>query len=167
MRSAAAGQPGANTVHYQHTTRGDGVMQRDIGESVRSVPLFRELSDRELGEVVQVAKRVEYPAGATVANEGEPGLGFHLILEGNAEVSVGGASRGVLGPGDYFGEISLLDGGPRSATVATTTPMQTLSIVSWDFGPLLDRHPAMTKKLLLGLCEIIREARLKERQGGA
>jgi CRP/FNR family transcriptional regulator, cyclic AMP receptor protein len=115
---------------------------------------------------VQVAKRVEYPAGATVASEGEPGLGFHLILEGNAEVSVGGASKGVLGPGDYFGEISLLDGGPRSATVATTTPMQTLSIVSWDFGPLLDRHPAMTKKLLLGLCEIIRESRLKERQGG-
>ena len=126
-------------------------MQQDIRESVRSVPLFRELSDRELGEVVQVTKRVEYPAGATVASEGEPGLGFHLIL----------------GPGDYFGEISLLDGGPRSATVATTTPMQTLSIVSWDFGPLLDRHPAMTKKLLLGLCEIIRESRLKERQGGA
>jgi len=142
-------------------------MQQDIQESVRSVPLFRELSDRELGEVVQVAKRVEYPAGATIAREGEPGLGFHLILEGNAEVSVGGASRGILGPGDYFGEISLLDGGPRSATVATTTPMQTLSIVSWDFGPLLDRHPAMTKKLLLGLCEIIRESRLKERQGGA
>ncbi len=167
MRSAAAGQPGANTVHYPHTTRGDAVMQQDIRESVRSVPLFRELSDRELGEVVQVTKRVEYPAGATVATEGERGLGFHLILEGNAEVSVGGASRGVLGPGDYFGEISLLDGGPRSATVATTTPMQTLSIVSWDFGPLLDRHPAMTKKLLLGLCEIIRESRLKERQGGA
>jgi CRP/FNR family cyclic AMP-dependent transcriptional regulator len=142
-------------------------MHRDIQESVRSVPLFRELSDRELGEVVQVAKHVEYPAGATIASEGEPGLGFHLILEGNAEVSVGGASRGVLGPGDYFGEISLLDGGPRSATVATTTPMRTLSIVSWDFGPLLDRHPAMTKKLLLGLCEIIRESRLKERQGGA
>ena len=98
-------------------------MQQDIRESVRSVALFRELSDRELGEVVQVAKRVEYPAGATVASEGEPGLGFHLILEGNAEVSVGGATRGVLGPGDYFGEISLLDGGPRSATVATTTPM--------------------------------------------
>lgn len=131
----------------------------DVRESVRSVPLFREFSDRELGDVMQVAKRVDYPAGATVATEGERGLGFHLILDGSAEVTVRGEGRGVLGQGDYFGEISLLDGGPRTATVTTTTPVRTLSIVSWDFGPLLDRHPQMARKLLVGLCAIIREAR--------
>jgi CRP/FNR family transcriptional regulator, cyclic AMP receptor protein len=135
--------------------------QREMHESIRSVPLFRELSDRELADVAGVAKTVDYPSGATVATEGEPGLGFHLILDGNAEVFVHGASRGVLGPGDYFGEISLLDGGPRSATVTTTTPVRTLSIISWDFGPLLDRHPHMARNLLVGLCAIIRETRPK------
>jgi CRP/FNR family cyclic AMP-dependent transcriptional regulator len=135
--------------------------EQDLRESIRSVPVFRELSDRELADVVGVAKRVEYPPGATVATQGEPGLGFHLILDGNAEVFVGGASRGLLGSGDYFGEISLLDGGPRSATVTTTTPVRTLSIISWDFGPLLDRHPNMARNLLIGLCAIIRETRAK------
>jgi CRP/FNR family transcriptional regulator, cyclic AMP receptor protein len=141
------------------------MVAEDARESVRSVPLFRELSDRELGAVLQAAKRVDYPAGATVATEGEPGIGFDLILDGTAEVSIGGEARGALGAGDYFGEISLLDGGPRSATVTTTTPERTLSIVAWDFGALLDRHPQMSRKLLVGLCAIIRDAARLTTQG--
>jgi signal-transduction protein with cAMP-binding, CBS, and nucleotidyltransferase domain len=86
----------------------------DVGASIRSVPLFREMSDRELADIVGVAKAVEYEAGMTIAVQGEEGLGFHLIREGSAEVLVDGRRRGELGPGDYFGEISLLDGGPRT-----------------------------------------------------
>jgi CRP/FNR family transcriptional regulator, cyclic AMP receptor protein len=131
----------------------------DVGASIRSVPLFREMSDRELADIVGVAKAVEYEAGMTIAVQGEEGLGFHLIREGSAEVLVDGRRRGELGPGDYFGEISLLDGGPRTATVTSTSPLRTLSIVSWDFKPLLDRHPDMAKKLLIGLCAIVRSSR--------
>lgn len=141
---------------------GVAMPKRDLHDSIRSVPLFRELSDRELREVTQVAKQVDHPAGATIATQGEPGMAFHLILEGTADVSVDGLRRGTLGPGDYFGEISLLDGGPRSATVTTATPMRSLAIVSWDFRPLLDRFPNITKKLLIGLCAIIRQSRAVE-----
>jgi CRP-like cAMP-binding protein len=130
-------------------------------EQLRTVPLFRGFSDEELGHVAQMTKRVEFPEGKTVSNRGETGVGFHLIIEGSADVIQDGTTIGRLKPGDYFGEISLIDGGTRSATVTTTAPTTTLSIAAWDFSRLIDHSNAMMKKLLIGLCQMLRTTRAR------
>ena len=131
-------------------------------EQLRAVPLFRDFSDEELSHVAQVTKRVEFPKGKTVANQGEVGVGFHLIIEGSADVIQDGTTIGHLKPGDYFGEISLIDGGTRSATVTTTAPTTTLSIAAWDFSRLIEHNNGMMKKLLIGLCHMLRTTRAKQ-----
>ena len=125
-------------------------------ERLREVPLFSGFSNRDLERVAEIAKQVEFQPGKQIARQGESGIGFHMILEGEAEVSVDGTSHGRLGPGSYFGEMSLLDGGPRSATVEAATDLRTVSMTSWDFNALLDRHPQLAKKLLLELCRRLR-----------
>ena len=125
-------------------------------DQLRGVPLFKDFSDEELGHVAQVAKRVDFPEGRTVASQGQMGVGFHQIVEGAADVIQDGRTIGHLKPGDYFGEISLLDGGTRSATVTTTEPTTTLSIAAWDFKLLIEHSHEMTKKLLIGLCHMVR-----------
>lgn len=90
---------------------------REIAEQLARVPMFSGCSARELSVIARAAKEVTHPAGTVIAREGEPGVGMFLILEGRAEVSIGGRRRRTLGPGGFFGEIALLDGGrgrPRS-----------------------------------------------------
>jgi CRP-like cAMP-binding protein len=128
-------------------------------EQLRDVPLFKDFSDEELGHVAQVTKRVDFPEGKTVASQGQLGVGFHQIVEGSADVIQDGKTIGHLKPGDYFGEISLIDGGTRSATVTTTAPTTTLSITAWDFKRLIEHSHDMTKKLLIGLCHMLRASR--------
>jgi CRP/FNR family transcriptional regulator, cyclic AMP receptor protein len=128
-------------------------------DQLRSVPLFKDFSDEELGHVAQVTKRVEFPEGRTVASQGQLGVGFHQIVQGAADVIQDGKTIGHLKPGDYFGEISLIDGGTRSATVTTTAPTTTLSIAAWDFSRLIEHSHDMTKKLLIGLCHMLRTSR--------
>jgi CRP/FNR family cyclic AMP-dependent transcriptional regulator len=131
-------------------------------ETLRGVQLFSHLSDQELGKLAGSMKQVEFEGGRTIAREGESGVGFHLITSGKAEVTKGGASLGSLGPGNHFGEISLIDGGQRSATVTTAEPTTTLSLASWDFNRLVGDSPSTQRELMLGLCRIIRSMQ----QGG-
>jgi CRP-like cAMP-binding protein len=128
-------------------------------EQLRNVPLFRDFSDEDLGHVAQMTKRVEFPEGKTVAKQGELGVGFHQIVEGSADVIQDGRTIGHLKPGDYFGEVSLIDGGTRSASVTTTSPTTTLSITAWDFKRLIDHNHDVTRKLLIGLCHMLRTSR--------
>jgi len=132
--------------------------QSTIVELLRSVPLFSSLPDHDLTQVADRMKEVHFSAGTAVAKQGESGVGFHLVVEGTAEVSKNGDVLAQLGRGGYFGEIGLIDGGPRSATVAATSELTTVSLVGWDFTPLLD-NPSFTKGLLLGLCRIARQER--------
>ena len=120
-------------------------------DRIRSVPLFSEFGDKELQRVAAIAKEVEFPAGKVIAKQGESGVGFHMIVKGEASVSVDGTNHATLGPGAYFGEMSLLDGGPRSATVAAATDLKTVSLTSWDFNALLDQFPELARKLLIQL----------------
>jgi CRP-like cAMP-binding protein len=120
------------------------------------VALFEGLNDRELADVLARSREVEHRAGTEIVEEGQGAAGFHLILEGDVTVVRGGRTVGRLGRGDYFGEISLIDGKPRSATIKTDTAVRTLSLPAWNFGPLLDAHPTMARKLLLGLCRHLR-----------
>lgn len=131
--------------------------ERELIERLGSVYLFEGLSDKDLKALVGRATEVEHSAGHKIVTEGRGGVGFHLILEGHAQVLVHEQSHGWLGPGDYFGEISLIDGQPRSATIRADGSVRTLSLTSWDFQPLLD-DPGISKKLLLGVCKRLRAA---------
>ncbi|HXF37221.1 MAG TPA: cyclic nucleotide-binding domain-containing protein [Actinomycetota bacterium] len=131
---------------------------RDIAEKLAQVPLFSDCSKRELNLIASAAKEVTHPAGAIVAREGEPGVGLFLILEGEAEVTIGGRRRRLLGPGDFFGEIALLDGGPRTATVTARTPLRVVGITEWVFRGLIHEHPAIAMKTLKAMASRLRTA---------
>jgi CRP-like cAMP-binding protein len=131
--------------------------QQGTIEQIRSVPLFSDFGDKELQRVAAIAKEVEFPAGKVIAKQGESGVGFHMITDGEATVSVDGVEHARLGPGTYFGEISLIDGGPRSATVSAATDLKTVSLTSWDFNVLLDQFPELARGLLIQLCRRLRD----------
>jgi CRP/FNR family transcriptional regulator, cyclic AMP receptor protein len=130
--------------------------KKDTLAMLATVPLFEGLSKRELNSVYTAAKEIDFEEEHDVVEEGATGVGFHLILHGEADVLVGGRKRATLGAGDYFGEMSLLDGGPRSATVRTRTPVKTLSLTSWAFLPLLDKSPSIARKMLMEMSARLR-----------
>lgn len=137
--------------------------EQEMLEKLRGVPLFAGLSDKELKDVLGRAREVSHSGGGSLTEEGSSGVGFHLILEGTATVTQGDEVRRTLGPGDYFGEISLIDGKPRSATVTPDGDLRTLSLAAWNFAPLLERHPSMARAMLLGLCGHLRSAESRGR----
>src|SRR5205807_10096839 len=96
--------------------------------------------------------------GNVIAREGDTGVGFFLITEGTADVSVGGKSRATLGPGAFFGEISLLDRGPRTATVTATSPIAMLALTAWTFRGLVEQHPTIALNMLRVVAERLRNA---------
>jgi len=120
------------------------------------VPIFSGCSRRELQTIAQAAREVEFQAGQHVVQEGEQGVGFFVITDGKAGVSAHGKARSSLGPGDFFGEIALLDGGPRTATVVAETPLKVLGLVTWQFRPLLEENVSLTLKILQAVCKRIR-----------
>ena len=128
----------------------------DPAAMLADVDLFAGLSKKDLKRIQAVGKEVHFPAGRTIVEQGDTGVAFHLILDGKAKVDVHGARRRPLGPGDYFGEISLIDREPRSATVTADSDVRTFAIASWDFMPLVADSPTMAKKMLLEMCRRIR-----------
>jgi CRP-like cAMP-binding protein len=135
-------------------------MARDRGleAHLAGVDLFQGLSRGQLKRLAAAAKEVPQPAGKTVASEGQGGLAFHYIVEGSATVSKDGRELRRLGPGDYFGEISMIDGRPRSATVTAQEPMTVLAIPHQDFEAVIDEDPGFARQLLKTLCARLREA---------
>lgn len=129
-----------------------------VVEALRKTDLFSSLGKRALERVASQATMVHHEAGKEITEEGGGGVGFHLITEGTAAVTVHGSPRASLGPGQYFGEISLIDGQPRSATVTAQTPMTTVSLVSWVFNPILDEEPEVGKGILKVMCARLRAA---------
>ena len=132
-------------------------VSKGVADRLAGVPLFKGLNRSELEAVLRSSDEVDHAAGRPIVREGTSGVGFHLILDGTATVSQGDRSLRSLGPGDYFGEIALIDGEPRSASVTADTPVRTLSVASWNFRPLLEEHPRITVKLLLEMCRRLRE----------
>src|SRR5919199_3130078 len=105
----------------------------DMAESLRAVPLFAELSDRDLRQVADSMHEKTYSAGQSVVTEGEGGIGFFVILSGSARASVGGEQHGVLRAGDYFGEMALLDGETRSASITAEEDLRCAGMTAWHF----------------------------------
>jgi CRP/FNR family cyclic AMP-dependent transcriptional regulator len=127
-------------------------------EAVKRVPLFAELSRRELEQIARLFKERRFAAGETVAQEGSGGAAFYLIDAGEATVRVGGSERSLLKPGDYFGEISLIDEGARSATITAATDLVCYGLTFWDFRPLVQENAAISWKLLQFMVKRLRGA---------
>jgi CRP-like cAMP-binding protein len=129
-----------------------------IVEALGATDLFSSLNRRALKRVADAAKVTHHEAGKEVAEQGKDGIAFHLIMEGTATVTVKGRGSHKIGKGDYFGEIAMIDGKPRSATVTVDTPLTTAALISWEFHPLLDEEPGVAKALLLAMCERLRQS---------
>ncbi len=126
---------------------------------VGHVPLFQGLSGRDLGKVGALASEVWLNAGKVVIEEGEPGDAFYVIMDGTAKVSRKGAERTLkrLGPGDFFGELALLDGGPRTVTVIAETSLDVIKIDRPAFRKLLLSEPAVGLKIMQQLASWVRD----------
>jgi CRP/FNR family transcriptional regulator, cyclic AMP receptor protein len=127
-------------------------------DMLASVDLFTVLTKKEVKKIHDTGKEVSFRAGRTIVSEGETGVGFHLILNGKAKVTVNGRLRATLGAGDYFGEMAIIDRGPRSATVTADSDVTTLAIASWDFMPVLSENFEMCKKIMVELSRRLRGA---------
>ena len=130
--------------------------RHDVTGKLAKVPIFSGCSKRELQLIARAAKEVNHKEGTVIAREGERGIGLFLILEGECKVSIGGRTKATLGPGDFFGEVALLDGGPRTATVTAMTPVKLLGITGWVFRGLLMEHPTIALKTLEGVAGRLR-----------
>jgi CRP-like cAMP-binding protein len=130
----------------------------DKADVLKKVPLFSGLNRRYLNLIAREADEVKVEAGTVLTKQGGLGLEFLLILEGGARVERDGKVIARLGAGDFFGEMSLIDGLPRSAAVIADSPSVLLVIQTRAFRSLLDTVPGLQKRLLVTLCERLRAA---------
>jgi CRP-like cAMP-binding protein len=131
--------------------------RQDKADVLCKVPLFQNLSKRDLDHVARIADEVDVKAGEVLMRQGDPGREFILVASGKARIERNGKVVAHVGPGDFLGEMALLDGKPRSATVVTEEP-GTLLVIHWGrFWPLLETVPSLQRKMLVGLSGRIRE----------
>jgi CRP/FNR family transcriptional regulator, cyclic AMP receptor protein len=127
-------------------------------ELLQRVPLFADFERGELERLARSFKERTFEAGSTVAGEGRTGAGFFVIESGEASVSVRGQDRAKMGPGDYFGEIALIDEGARSATITADSELRCYGLTSWEFRPLVEGNAAIAWKLLETMAKRLRAA---------
>ena len=127
-------------------------------EFLSRVPIFANCTPDEIAAVGAVAQESFFQPGQIIVTQGTPGQAFYLILSGRVEILRDGVSLGAFGPGDFFGEMSLLDQAPRSATIRALDATNCLMLSSWDFKALLERHPSIAVKLLEVLSRRLRVA---------
>lgn len=125
---------------------------------LRNVPLFSQLSQRQLNAVARHVDEIQLRKGAVLAKQGAQGLEAIIIVDGRARVVTDGKAIAELTAGDVVGEMSVIDGKPRSATVIAQTPMDLLVLHRRDFVFLLETVPGLQRKLLVTLCQRVREA---------
>jgi CRP-like cAMP-binding protein len=120
---------------------------------LKRVPIFEGLDDRELARIAGSMKQRTFHAGDTVTTEGQGGVGFFVIEDGEARVTIHGDERRRLGPGDYFGEVALLTDRPRTATITAESDLRCYGMTSWDFKPLVETHGSIAWKLLQAMAK--------------
>ena len=124
--------------------------------TLTNVTLFAGLEEKEAKTLASLFKEREFSPGEEMAEEGKHGIGFFVIESGSAKVTVHGEERTTLGPGSYFGEIALIDDGPRTATVTADTDVKAHVLIAWDFRPLVKEDPALAWGLLEGMAQMLR-----------
>ena len=126
-------------------------------DHLRAVPMFSACSQKELGAIARSGTFVDVAEGAALCREGELAREFFVIGEGKATVSRNGREVATLGPGDFFGELSLLDRTPRDATVTAASSMVVFVMTAPEFGGLLASAPTVTHKVLVGMARRLHE----------
>lgn len=129
----------------------------DVLGYLTKVPLFSACSKKDLAMVSKHSEHLNVPAGTQMTTEGRVGYEFYVIIDGKASVTKKGKQVAVLGPGDSFGELSLLDRAPRNATIAAETDLDVVVLGQREFNALLDIVPTLAHKLLIGLARRIHE----------
>jgi CRP/FNR family cyclic AMP-dependent transcriptional regulator len=125
-------------------------------EMFESIPLFKSLSKEELKEMANSSKETSFSSGAYIVKEGDAGLGFYLIVEGQALVKRNGKLLSKLGKGNFFGEMSLFDDQPRSADVIAAEPTKCRVLLRWNFWSLISRNPQIARALLKEMARRLR-----------
>jgi CRP/FNR family cyclic AMP-dependent transcriptional regulator len=125
---------------------------------VAGCPLFAGLEPPALAALAAAGVEVDFPAGRTIAREGEIGTGLFVIVDGSVHVVRDGSVVASLGPGSYFGELSVLDGGPRTAAVVADTPTSCLAVATWDLERVLRDEPGAALAVLRVVAARLREA---------
>jgi CRP-like cAMP-binding protein len=128
----------------------------NVVDHLKAVPLFQGMTEPALEAVAGLADEVRFEDGQELTVEGEPGDSFYVVVDGRLRVSRHGAPIRDLGPGDFLGEISLIDGRPRSATAVAVGPVDALVIERSKFQELMDRFGAIRLEILMGLTERVR-----------
>jgi CRP/FNR family cyclic AMP-dependent transcriptional regulator len=127
-------------------------------ELLAACPLFRGIGTDGVTALASRATEVEFPAGHVIARQGEIGTGFFVVVSGTVRVVRDGDVLAHLGPGEFFGELSVLDGQPRNAMVAAETATTCLALASWDFDAVLTANPRIALAILRGVATRLREA---------
>ena len=125
-------------------------------DALKKVPLFADLDSRELQDIANSMRERRVAAGDVILEQGAAGAGFFVVDQGMADVTVDGDSVATIGPGDYFGEIALLTGSDRTATVTAQTDMVCYGLTTWDFKPLVEGNSAIAWKLLTAMARKLR-----------
>jgi CRP/FNR family transcriptional regulator, cyclic AMP receptor protein len=126
-------------------------------EALRAIPLFSGMSDRSIEIIAAIVRDASFPEGAKLVKQGEPGESFMIIREGTATVDQSGRTLRELGSGDFLGEIALIDGGPRSASVTATGPVTALVIDREGFSRLMNEFPVIRFDLVSALTQRLRQ----------
>jgi len=128
-------------------------------ESLQRVPLFGDLGMRDLQRIARLFKLRRFATGENIIKEGSGGSAFFVIESGEAAVLVNGRKKATLKPGDYFGEVALIDAGTRTATVTAATDLVCWGLTYWDFRPVVQANGRIGWKLLQGMATLLRAAR--------
>ena len=148
-------------VHEQAPT-GRNRPDRPLGKSgaaiLAQVPLFAGLSRRHLKRIAEHADEIGFRKGEVIVEQGQPGGTFYVILEGEIKVARGNRTIARMGPGEFFGEISLLDGGPRTATVNAETPVTAVRVFKRSFDKVVSQEPGVASQILAVVARRLREA---------
>jgi CRP-like cAMP-binding protein len=131
---------------------------KEILEAVRAIPLFSTCNNGELRDIARLGTRASVPAGRTITIEGKPGRELLVILDGRATCRVKGRKLAHFGPGEFFGEMSMLDKGPRSATVTAESEMDLLVLDGQEFRSLIEASPGVAWKMLASMAGRLRNA---------
>ena len=135
---------------------------RDLSSDLARVPLFSGLSRRQLKQLAGSFREREYGSGITIVREGQmSGVGFFVVADGAAKVSVNGSEVATLGPGDYFGELAMISRKERNATVTTVEKTRCLVIAFADFRHFVQHNPDVAWKLLEHLVDVLAAARAR------
>jgi CRP/FNR family transcriptional regulator, cyclic AMP receptor protein len=131
-------------------------VKTDPTESLRKVPMFSALDKKELDMIGKLVHEQSYAPGTTIVKTGAGGHGLYIIKEGQVSVIQDGRTVATMGPGQFFGEISVLDGGPRTADVRADSDTVCLTLISWEVKPLLMEDASITYKMLLEMVKRLR-----------